>query len=150
MLVGYENATEETGMSELCAAIDFGTNTARLLIGRRTPHGLTTLHIERQVVRLGGGFTDAGGLSIEAWQRGLECLERFAEIIKEYAVPSVYASATSAVRDAVNGPAFVEAVYTKTGILLAVIAGDLEGLLTLKGVVAGLDVIPENMFVLDV
>ncbi|HIJ96749.1 MAG TPA: exopolyphosphatase [Desulfuromonadales bacterium] len=137
-------------MSELCAAIDFGTNTARLLIGRRTPHGLTTLHVERQVVRLGGGFTDSGGLSAEAQQRGLDCLKRFAEIIKEYAVPAVRASATSAVRDAVNGPAFVETVFKETGITLTVIDGDMEGLLTLKGVIAGLDSVPANMLVLDV
>jgi exopolyphosphatase/guanosine-5'-triphosphate,3'-diphosphate pyrophosphatase len=150
VLVSHENAIKEICMSELCAAIDFGTNTARLLIGRRTPLGLTTLRIERQVVRLGGGFTDTGGLSVEAWQRGLECLKRFAEIIKEYAVPFVRASATSAVRDAINGPAFVDTVFKETGIVLTVINGELEGLLTLKGVISGLDTIPDNMFVLDV
>ena len=137
-------------MSKLCAAIDFGTNTARLLIGRRTAKGLTTLHIEREVVRLGGGFTDAGGLSVEAQQRGLECLKRFADIIQGYGVTSVRASATSAVRDAVNGQAFVDKVLNETGILLTVIAGDLEGLLTLKGVAAGLDRIHKNMLILDV
>ena len=49
-----------------CAAIDFGTNTARLLIGERINRKLSTLRVEREIVRLGGGFSDDMGLSEEA------------------------------------------------------------------------------------
>lgn len=133
-----------------CAAIDLGTNTARLLIGDIEFGELTTLHVEREIVRLGGGFTDQSGLSVDAQQRGLNCLKRFAEIMLEYGVKHVRASATSAVRDAVNGRAFVDHVMEETGIGLTVIDGDLEGRLTLDGVISGLDVFHQNMFVLDV
>lgn len=133
-----------------CAAIDFGTNTARLLIGERISQKLSTLRVEREIVRLGGGFSDDKGLSEEAQKRGLNCLKRFAGIIREYGVEQVRASATSAVRDAVNGAKFVEHVYSETGIRLNVIGGDLEGRLTLEGVISGLDVIHEKMVVLDV
>lgn len=133
-----------------CAAIDFGTNTARLLIGERINQKLSTLRIEREIVRLGGGFSDDMGLSEEAQKRGLNCLKRFAGIIREYGVEQIRASATSAVRDAVNGALFVEHVFRETGIRLNVIGGDLEGRLTLEGVISGLDVIHEKMVVLDV
>lgn len=133
-----------------CAAIDFGTNTARLLIGERINQKLSTLRVEREIVRLGGGFSDDRGLSEEAQQRGLSCLKRFAAIIREYGVEQIRASATSAVRDAVNGATFVEHVFRETGIRLNVIGGDLEGRLTLDGVISGLDVIHEKMVVLDV
>lgn len=133
-----------------CAAIDFGTNTARLLIGDLESNRLVTLRIEREIVRLGGGFSDDAGLSVEAQQRGLNCLNRFAAIMLEYGVEMIRASATSAVRDAVNGRAFVDRVMQETGIQLTVIDGELEGRLTLDGVVSGLDVIHENMVVLDV
>ncbi|MDO9308166.1 MAG: exopolyphosphatase [Deltaproteobacteria bacterium] len=133
-----------------CAAIDFGTNTARLLIGERINQKLSTLRVEREIVRLGGGFSDDRGLSEEAQQRGLSCLKRFAAIIREYGVEQIRASATSAVRDAVNGANFVEHVFRETGIRLNVIGGDLEGRLTLEGVISGLDVIHEKMVVLDV
>lgn len=137
-------------MSTLCAAIDLGTNTARLLIGERTSAGFTPLHMEREVVRLGGGFTDSKGLSIDSQKRSLECLKNFARIINKFGVKTVRASATSAVRDAVNGPDFVDTVFSKTGIRLTVIPGELEGVLTLKGVVSGLDRPYKNMFILDV
>lgn len=137
-------------MNDYCASIDFGTNTARLLIAARSPAGITPVRVERQVVRLGGGFTDETGLSAEAWERGLDCLRRFSEIIAEYGVTQVRASATSAVRDAINGRAFVAKVFADTGITLDVIDGEVEARLTLKGVLSGLDSESDSIVVLDV
>lgn len=137
-------------MNDCCAAIDFGTNTARLLIAERSPTGIIPVRVERVVVRLGGGFTDEGGLSAEARERGLACLHRFSEIISEYGVTDVQASATSAVRDAVNGRAFVDEIFQDTGIRLVVIDGETEARLTLKGVLSGLDSARDTLVVLDV
>lgn len=137
-------------MNNYCASIDFGTNTARLLIAVRSPAGITPIRVEREVVRLGGGFTDEYGLSAEARQRGLACLHRFSEIISGYEVGQVRATATSAVRDAVNGGAFVDKVFQDTGIQLVVIDGDAEARLTLKGVLSGLDSESSTLVVLDV
>ncbi|MEI6207616.1 MAG: exopolyphosphatase [Desulfuromonadales bacterium] len=133
-----------------CAAIDLGTNTARLLIGDRDSNRLATICIEREIVRLGGGFRHGYGLSDNAQLRALSCLKRFSGIMKEYGVQTVRASATSAVRDALNGPSFVERVFKETGISLVVIDGELEGKLTLQGVISGLDEIHDSMVVVDV
>lgn len=137
-------------MDDFCAAIDFGTNTARLLIAQRSPAGIVPVRVEREVVRLGGGFTDEHGLSEEAQQRGLVCLHRFSEIISDYKVRQVRASATSAVRDALNGKAFVDRVFLETGIKLVVIDGETEARLTLNGVLSGLDSDCGTVVVLDV
>lgn len=137
-------------MNDYCAAIDFGTNTARLLIAVRSASGIVPVRVEREVVRLGGGFTDRYGLSAEARERGLACLHRFSDIISEYEVSQVLASATSAVRDAVNGRAFVDKAFAETGINLVVIDGDAEARFTLKGVLSGLDTEPDKLVVLDV
>ena len=137
-------------MNDYCAAIDFGTNTARLLIARSSPTGIIPVRIEREVVRLGGGFTDEHGLSAEAWDRGLACLHRFSEVIAECGVKRIRASATSAVRDAVNGPAFVATVRQETGINIVVINGDDEARLTLRGVLSGLNSAHDTLAVLDV
>jgi exopolyphosphatase/guanosine-5'-triphosphate,3'-diphosphate pyrophosphatase len=144
------NAVEEARISVRCAAIDLGTNTARLLIGDRDSNRLATICVEREIVRLGGGFTHDCGLSDDAQERVLNCLKRFAGIMKVYGVRQVRASATSAVRDAINGRFFVGRVLRETGIKLAVIDGELEGRLTLKGVISGLDVIHDGMVVVDV
>lgn len=137
-------------MNNYCASIDFGTNTARLLIAELSPDGLIPVHVEREVVRLGGGFTDEGGISAEACERGFACLSRFANIISGYGIKRIQASATSAVRDAVNGRAFVDRVFQETGINLEVIDGDMEARLTLAGVLSGLDSKNSNLVVLDV
>ncbi|OGU17669.1 MAG: exopolyphosphatase [Geobacteraceae bacterium GWC2_53_11] len=137
-------------MKNYCAAIDFGTNTARLLIAERVAGKLVPVLVKREVVRLGGGFTDERGLSEEACQRGLVCLQRFAAIISGYGVREVRASATSAVRDAVNGSLFVDSVFSETGIRLVVIDGNLEARLTLNGVLSGLDSESKVLAVVDV
>ncbi|MCE1227325.1 MAG: exopolyphosphatase, partial [Geobacteraceae bacterium] len=54
------------------------------------------------------------------------------------------------VRDAVNGPVFVEQMALETGIRLGVIDGLTEGSVTLAGVLAGLDQQPEQLLLFDV
>ena len=137
-------------MKNYCAAIDFGTNTARLLIAERSSAGIIPVCVEREIVRLGGDFSHEYGLSAEAQARGLACLGRFSEILRSYGVNQVRASATSAVRDAINGSIFVEKVFQDTGIQLAVIDGEEEARLTLAGVLSALDSEPETLVVLDV
>jgi len=138
-------------VSRRIAAIDFGTNTARLLIADLHGDGsFEQVVLKRTIVRLGGGFSREKGLADEAMQRALACLSDFSETIRLYAVDTVRAVGTSAVRDAANGPAFVDLVRKKTGIRLDVIDGLTEGGVTLEGVLSGLDQQPEQLLVVDV
>jgi exopolyphosphatase/guanosine-5'-triphosphate,3'-diphosphate pyrophosphatase len=133
------------------AAIDFGTNTARLLIADLQSDGcFEQVVLKRTIVRLGGGFTREKGLADDAMQRALACLHDFSDTIRLHAVATVRAVATSAVRDAANGPSFVDLAGEKTGIRLGVIDGLTEGSVTLEGVLAGLDQQPEQLLVVDV
>jgi len=133
------------------AAIDLGTNTARLLIADCFPDGrFEQLYLARTIVRLGGGFDRRTGLSADAMQRTLACLHEFRRQIDHRGVTLVRAVATSAVRDAANGALFVEQVAKETGIQLAIIDGSLEGRLTLLGVLAGLEQQPEELLLFDV
>jgi len=138
-------------MSARIAAIDFGTNTARLLIADVCgPAGFEHVLLEREIVRMGGGFDRERGLSPEAWERGMACLTRFGAFIREHGVSRTRAVATSAVRDAVNGAEFVEQVRRSTGISLEVIDGAEEGRLTLAGVMTGLDRHYDEALIFDV
>ena len=114
------------------AAIDLGTNTARLLIATLNP--CRQLLLKRTITRLGGGFSRESGLSSEAMERSLAALTDFAEEIARHGVTRVRAVATSAVRDAVNGKHFCQRVSERTGIELEIIDGTEEALLTLAGV----------------
>lgn len=136
---------------QLLAAIDLGTNTARLLIGTVDEQGsIVPLLIKRQITRLGGGFSRERGISAEARERTIAALQEFAGDMRLRGVESVLAVATSAVRDAANGPEFCADVEERTGIRLTVIDGDREGLLTRAGVYAGLDDRSGNVFIFDV
>lgn len=138
-------------MPERIASIDFGTNTARLLIADRFVDGsFSQVALKRKIVRLGGGFSRRKGLSDEAMDRAISCLREFRAEMELQGVADARAAATSAVRDAANGPEFVNRVKAETGITLTVIPGDLEGRFTLKGILAGLDVKPEKMIMFDV
>ena len=138
-------------LSRRIAAIDFGTNTARLLIADLFADGrFDQVCLKRTIVRLGGGFNRETGLAADAIQRARACLFEFAEAIRTFGVDEVRAVATSAVRDAVNGKHFVDSVADDTGIQLHVIDGLTEGTITLSGVIAGLDHQPENIFMFDV
>lgn len=136
---------------QLLAAIDLGTNTARLLIGTVDESGsIVPFVVKRRITRLGGGFTRESGISAEARERTIAALQEFAEEMRLKDVASVLAVATSAVRDAVNGPVFCAEVEERTGIRLTVVDGDREGLLTRAGVYAGLDDRNGTVFIFDV
>jgi exopolyphosphatase / guanosine-5'-triphosphate,3'-diphosphate pyrophosphatase len=132
------------------AAIDLGTNTARLLIGGISAQGQIQPLVQRSAIsRLGGGFSRDRGLSSEARCRAVTILGEFARDISAHGVVAVRAVATSAVRDARNGHDFVREVYEKTGISLQVIAGDVEAQLNLQGVLSGLNDVGD-LFVFDI
>jgi exopolyphosphatase/guanosine-5'-triphosphate,3'-diphosphate pyrophosphatase len=126
-------------MHTLCASIDLGTNSARLLIGSADPsNGIRPLLVKRKITRLGGGFSKETGLSLDARSRSMAVLHDFAQEIQRHGVGKIRAVATSAVRDAVNGKDFIAEVFQRTGILLEVIDGREEGLLTLRGIFSGI------------
>lgn len=137
-------------MNHLRAAIDLGTNTARLLIGAERDGHIDRHCLDRRITRLGGGFSKETGISREAAQRTVAALQEFSVTLKKFPVTGLRAVATSAVRDAANRYEFCREVKEASGIELEVISGEEEGRLTLTGVRSGLDTVPANMLVFDV
>jgi exopolyphosphatase / guanosine-5'-triphosphate,3'-diphosphate pyrophosphatase len=135
-------------MTQPVAAIDLGTNTARLLIAELNPYRQVLL--KRSITRLGGGFTRETGLSSEAVARSLAALSGFAREIASHGVTRVRAVATSAVRDAANGALFCQQVLAETGLKLEVIDGTEEAMLTLAGVGSTLKESAGDLVVFDV
>lgn len=108
------------------AIIDLGSNTARLVVMSATPGYAYRLEDEiREVVRLRQGMTDEG-LAEEAMQRGFATLRLFKRFCDGIGANPIIATATSAVRDAANGPFFVRHVQTELGLELRVLGGERE------------------------
>lgn len=138
-------------MQDKIAAIDLGTNSARLLIGSIDSTGLIQpVLLQRHITRLGGGFMKQSGISAEARERTIKALMDFSGSLKKLDVTHYRAVATSAVRDAANGKEFAGEVFDRTGIHLEIIDGEEEALLTLRGVLSGLDDRSGHFFLFDI
>lgn len=116
------------------AVIDIGTNTLRLLIGYRQGGRLVRLASDRAVTRLGKDLLHTGDLCDESIDKSIESLIAFKDECKRFAVTSIDAVGTSALRDARNSAAFIRKVEDRTGIPIEVISGEKEAELTVKGI----------------
>ena len=109
------------------AALDIGTNSIRCIVVEVDKLGkFKVLDDEKATVRLGEGIVKDGAISRAAWQRAMEALVRMKKIVDGYGVMGVEAVATSAVRQAANGDAFVKAVADTVGLQISVISGEEE------------------------
>jgi exopolyphosphatase/guanosine-5'-triphosphate,3'-diphosphate pyrophosphatase len=134
------------------AVIDLGTNTFHLLIAQKASGGFTTLYAEQFVAKIGKGGINKGIITEEAYQRALQGLEKFKQKLEQYEVPAgkVFAIATSAIRNASNGPALVTDIETLTGIRVNIISGDEEAQLIYEGVKASLELNEHNSLIMDI
>jgi exopolyphosphatase/guanosine-5'-triphosphate,3'-diphosphate pyrophosphatase len=128
------------------AAIDLGTNTTRLLVADVVHDEVDALARRSVVTRLGEGVDATRTLRPEAIGRVRAVLEEYKRELDELGAERVVAVATSAVRDAANGRAFLADLERDYGFPTRLLSGDDEAALTLRGVGA----VDEDTLVLDV
>ena len=116
------------------AAIDIGSNSFRLEIGRMQGRSYRRIDYVKQTVRLGAGLDAQGQLTDEASERGLACLRRFAERLQGMAAEQVRAVATQTLREARNRDAFLLQARSALGQPIEVISGREEARLIYAGV----------------
>src|SRR6266542_1957368 len=116
------------------AAVDIGANSVRLKIARVVRRRLQVLHEDREVVRLGESVFRTGALDPAAMEQTVRVLRRFQKAVQAHEATQVRVVATSALRDANNGSAFVHWVHAAIGWHVEVISGVEEGRLIHLGV----------------
>lgn len=127
------------------AAIDIGSNAARLLINEVTEEKkgkpvFTKLNLLRIPLRLGMDVFSEGKIGAERQKMVIESMKVFSDLMKIYNVESYRACATSAMRDAKNGDEIRNIVKETSGIDIEIISGDEEAMLIYENHVAeGLD-----------
>ena len=132
------------------AIIDLGTNTFNLLIGTAFNGTVVTEFKTKIPVRLGKGGFAKKHLESDAIERGMLAIETHVNTAQEFGVEDILAFATSAVRDADNGRAFVQRIQETYGVEVQVISGDLEAELICEGVRASADFGDERLLVMDI
>jgi exopolyphosphatase/guanosine-5'-triphosphate,3'-diphosphate pyrophosphatase len=116
------------------AVIDMGTNTFHLLLVELHGKEFKTIYKEKIAVKLGQGGITQNQITPEAEKRALHTLEHFKNLIDGEKIDQIFAFATSAVRNATNGPDFVHKVKEQLGIQIHVISGEEEAQLIYEGI----------------
>lgn len=134
----------------LLAAIDLGSNSFRLEIGRYEHGQIQRIEYLKETVRLGNALDERRYLSQEAMQRGWECLSRFSERLLQLKKPRIRAVATQTLREARNREAFLARGREILGLPIEVISGNEEARLIYLGVASLLPVSEERRLVIDI
>ena len=116
------------------AVIDLGTNTFNLLIARIEEDYFEILWSGKEGVALGMGGINEKRIAADAFERGLETLNRFKQICEDWKVVQINAIGTSALRDATNSIDFLEKVKELTNIDIEIVSGEAEAELIYRGV----------------
>jgi exopolyphosphatase/guanosine-5'-triphosphate,3'-diphosphate pyrophosphatase len=122
--------------SKRVAVIDVGTNSARLLVADVEGRRVSPVERRSTVTRLGRGVDLSGRLSAEAIEIACEAIGVYVERMWELGTGTVAVIATSAVRDAANGDAFVAELRERFALSARVLDGGEEAQLTYLGATA--------------
>ena len=112
----------------ILAAIDIGSNAARLLITETSVYkdgsvDFTKLNLLRIPLRLGFDVFDKGVITEEKKKKLIDTIRAYKLLMDLYKVEAVRACATSAMRDASNGSEIMAWIAAETGIKIEIISG---------------------------
>ena len=132
------------------AAVDLGSNSFRLEIGRFDDGQIHHTEYLKETVRQGNGLDANRNLTPEAMQRGWDCLARFGERLAGFKKNQVRAVATQTLREANNRDEFLSRAHQILGFPIDVIAGREEARLIYQGVAHLLPQSAERRLVIDI
>jgi len=132
------------------AAVDLGSNSFHLQIGRVVDGQIYPLDAVREVVRLGGGLTAEKRIDRGTQARALEALAKFAERLRGFPRQAVRVVGTNALRVAKNSPQFLREARAVLGFPIEVISGREEARLIYIGVAHSMPAATHKRLVVDV
>lgn len=136
--------------ASLLAAVDLGSNSFRLEIGRLDQGRIQRGEYHKETVRQGNGLDAERNLSLQAMERGWACLARFSERLSDFKPSQVRAVATQTLREARNRDVFLSRAHQILGFPIEVISGYEEARLIYVGVSHLLAQSDERRLVLDI
>lgn len=133
------------------AAIDIGSNSIRQIVADIGPQGSIRIVDEMKAApRLGTGVHETGSLAESAVTQAVEALTRMVTLARQLGAKRIEAVATSAVREAANGPAFLAKVRQATGIKPRVLVGEEEARLAFRSALAHFELGRGRCVVVDI
>ncbi len=133
----------------LLAAIDLGSNSFHLIVGRVEHGEIRPVQTLSEKVQLGAGLLNSK-LSAEAINRGLDCLARFGQMLDSVEPSRVRVVGTNALRQAKNRREFTEPAEKLLGVPVDVVYGKEEARLVYLGVAHTLADDEQSRLVVDI
>ena len=131
--------------------VDLGAMSFHMLHCRIGEHGqLTKLGSSQQIIRFGAGLFRTGVIDTDAWTRGLHAIGELLEQVAQLKPDQLVCVATSAVRDATNGRAFVNEVGQHYGLGVRVLKPESEAELACIGALSDAKKEPVPRVVIDI
>jgi len=122
-----------------CGVVDLGSNSVRLVVYEGHTRNPMPIFNEKAVLRLGSGLQTTGRLNEEGVALALTVLHRYHAVARAMGCDPFEVLATAAVRDAANGPAFVEALQRRMpGVTIRILSGVEEAEFSADGMVCGI------------
>ena len=133
------------------AAIDIGSNSVRQIVADVSPAGQIRVVDEMKAMpRLGEGLERTGALAEESLDAAVEAVTRMVTLARQLAAERIEVVATSAVRDATNGPVFTQRVHASTGCTVRILSGEEEALLCFRSALAHFELGAGRTVVMDI
>ncbi|NPD65947.1 Ppx/GppA family phosphatase [Lichenicola cladoniae] len=121
------------------AVVDLGSNSVRLVVFEGKARNPVTIFNEKAVVRLGRGLEQTGKLNPDGLSQAFVLMRRFYAVAQSMGADPFEVLATAAVRDASNGPEFVEELRRiMPGVPIRILSGEEEADYSATGVLCGL------------
>ena len=117
----------------ICACIDIGSNTTRLLVADAGDGRLRELVTQRAFTRIGKSLATSGSIPAEKIVETAEVVATQAKVAREVGAEQIVAVATAAIRNAPNREALLSAVLAAGGMPLEVLSGEEEARLSFVG-----------------
>jgi exopolyphosphatase/guanosine-5'-triphosphate,3'-diphosphate pyrophosphatase len=122
----------------LCAAIDIGSNTTRLLVAEPVDGQLKKVMEQRAYTRIGKAVDKKGAVTAEKVEEVGDVVGTQVRLAQELGAEEIRAVATAAIREATNGEAVAEAIGRAAGVPIEVLPEEEEGRLSFIGATKGL------------
>ena len=144
-------STKKNHLPETVAAIDLGSNSFHMIVARLEESGtLSVIDRLRENVRLGGGLNDNGIIDQSTQNNAFECLETFAQRIRDLPDSAVRIAGTNTLRVAKNSRSFVKQAENILNHSIEIIGGREEARLIYLGVAHGLATKKGKRLVIDI
>ncbi|MFU0841997.1 MAG: Ppx-GppA domain-containing protein [Burkholderia sp.] len=134
----------------LLGAVDLGSNSFRVEIGRVVGDRIITQSSFKETVRLAGGFDAAGALTPEIQEKALACLTRFRERLAGLPASQVRAVGTQAMRIATNSEEFLKKAEAALGYPIEILSGHEEARMVFSGCAATLPPSDKRRLIVDI